>query len=213
MRGFLKFSAWTLGILTVICLILYFALFDVWTVPSGNPHLTLSIMPTLGEGDVVITMRKSGGERGDLLKCADPDPQYAGQFLIGRLEGKSGEKIDINGEVPSIDGSRTPSPSACDPAQITLKNPDTDEDVELRCSIEELGSVRYEALRAATRTEPPSKLVVDEGKVYLLSDNRHMHLDSRDYGTIDPSTCKHIVFRLWSKDGFGDSKHRFNFLL
>src|SRR6516162_5028617 len=128
MRGFLKFLAWTVGILAAICLILYFTLFDVWTVPTGNQHLNLAIMPTLGEGDVVLTMRRSGGDRGDLLKCADPDPQYAGQFVIGRLEGKSGEKIVIDSEVPSIDGTRTPSPSACDPAQTTLTNPDTGEE-------------------------------------------------------------------------------------
>ena len=211
MRGLFKFLSWTIAIVGVACLVLYVTLLDVWTVPSDDPHLNVSIRPTLNAGDVVITMRHGSPQRGDLLKCADP--QSPARFVIAREEGKAGEKIDINGEVPSIDGSRTPSPSACDPHELTMKNPDTDEDVELLCSLEELGAVKYEALRAKARTEPPSKWTVEKDRIYVLSDNRHLHVDSRDYGTVDPNTCKHIVFRLWSKDGFGDALHRFNFLL
>jgi hypothetical protein len=39
-----------------------------------------------------------------------------------------------------------------------------------------------------------------------------MHLDSRDFGTIDPSSCQHIVFRLWGTTGFSDASHRFTII-
>jgi signal peptidase I len=92
-------------------------------------------------------------------------------------------------------------------------HPDTQQQVELGCSYEDLGGVTYRALRNRARPEPPSHYTVEKDKVYLLSDNRDMHVDSRDFGTVDPGTCKKIVGRLWSKDGPGDSAHRFNSLL
>ena len=49
---------------------------------------------------------------------------------------------------------------------------------------------------------------IEAGKWYLVSDDRHIHLDSRDFGQIDPTTCQHIVYRLQSAKGFGDSKRR-----
>ena len=211
MRGFMKFLAWTFGALAVICLVLYFTLLDVWTVPEDDPQMGVSMVPTLAPGDLVVTMRHGGTSRGNLLKCADP--QAPGRFVVAREEGVAGEKIEVNGESPSIDGTRTPSPSACEVPDLTLKDVRTGEDVELHCSLEELGSVKYEAVRAKTRQEPPTKWTVEKDRIYLISDNRHMHVDSRDYGTLDPTTCKHIVFRLWSKGGWSDDKHRFNFLL
>jgi signal peptidase I len=210
-RGFLKFLAWTVAVLGAVFLVLYLTLFDFWTVPSDDPRMSASIQPMLAAGDVLVVMRHGSPDRGDLLRCSDP--QAPGRFVIAREEGRGGEKIDLVEEAPSIDGTRTPSPAACDPPEMTMKDPDTGEEVELLCSMEELGSVSYKALRAKARREAPTSFRVEKGRIYVVSDNRHIHVDSRDYGTVDPDTCKHLVFRLWSKDGFGDREHRFNFLL
>jgi signal peptidase I len=43
---------------------------------------------------------------------------------------------------------------------------------------------------------------------YLLSDDRHVHVDSRDFGALDVTACQHIVFRLVGAGGFGDDKKR-----
>jgi hypothetical protein len=43
-----------------------------------------------------------------------------------------------------------------------------------------------------------------------MSDNRVMHLDSRDYGQVQAQACQRIGFRLWSAAGWWDAKHRFN---
>jgi signal peptidase I len=53
--------------------------------------------------------------------------------------------------------------------------------------------------------------LVEPGKVFLVSDDRHIHKDSRDFGQVDGAACEHVVFRLWG-ESFGDSSHRFNVL-
>ena len=59
-----------------------------------------------------------------------------------------------------------------------------------------------------TRTERRS-VDVGAGKVFLLSDNRSYHEDSRDFGTVPLSSCRgRIFFRLWGKGGWADDKNR-----
>ena len=76
----------------------------------------------------------------------------------------------------------------------------------------EFGGNTHEALFATEHAEGNRSVTVDPGKILLVSDNRHMHLDSRDFGTVDPSSCEHIVFRLWGHSGYGDAPHRFNLI-
>jgi hypothetical protein len=54
--------------------------------------------------------------------------------------------------------------------------------------------------------------LIQPGRWYLVSDDRHIHLDSRDYGQIDPATCQHIVFRVASARGFGDADKRLSII-
>jgi signal peptidase I len=210
MRGWFKTLAWIFGVLGTICLVLYAFVFDVWTVPTDDPMMAASIEPTLSAGDVVLVTRHTTPGRGNLLRCADP--QAAGRFVIARMIGKWGDRIDIASEVVSIDGKHTPSPRACEPPSCIMKNPATGDDVQLLCSIEEFGEMSYSALRGKDRLEPPTRATVEQNVVYLVSDNRHLHVDSRDFGQIDPSSCQHIVFRLWGTTGAGDTKHRFSLI-
>jgi signal peptidase I len=65
--------------------------------------------------------------------------------------------------------------------------------------------------KAATQTA--SKTEVGPGMVFLLSDNIDFHDDSRDYGTLEASTCtEKIVFRLWSDGGFKDEENRLSYI-
>lgn len=206
MRAWLKFLAWVAVILAVATGLLYAFVFDVWTVPSDDPMESASIEPTLSAGDVVLVSRHTSVARGNLLRCADP--QAPGRFVIARAIGTSGEKLEIRDEVVSLDGKRLPSPRACDVPETILHDPQSDDDVPMRCSVEDFGERDFWALRAAGRTEPPTSAVVELGRWYLVSDDRHIHVDSRDFGQIDPATCLHIVFRLEGRDGFGDQKKR-----
>jgi signal peptidase I len=201
-----RLLAWVGGVLGIVAAILYLFVFDVWTIPSDDPMEAASIEPTVSTGDIVLLSKHSSVARGSLLRCADP--QAAGRYVIARAIASGNERIDLQNEVVMLDGHRQPSPRACDQPRYTLLNPQTNEDVDMRCSIEEFGERDFQVLAAMQHPEPPITATVEAGRWYLVSDDRHIHVDSRDFGTIDPSTCEHIVFRLQSRKGFSDSKTR-----
>jgi signal peptidase I len=210
MRTWLKIVMWVVGVLGAVALVLYLGFFDVWTVPTDDPMLAASIEPTLTAGDVVVVTRRTEVARGNLLRCADP--QAPGRFVIARAIARFGDEIEIEGESVSIDKRRTPSPRACDDPSEVIHDPQSGDDVTLACSIEEYGEMTYNALRSSDHPEAPTVVKVQPDHWYLVSDDRHVHLDSRDYGQIDPRTCQHIVFRLQSAKGFWDSKRRLNII-
>jgi signal peptidase I len=205
MRTWFKLVAWVLGILGVAALVLYIFVFDVWTVPTDDDMESASIEPTLSAGDVVLLSRHTSIGRGNLLRC--PDPQMPGRFVIARAIASPGENIEVRDEVVNIDGKRMPSPRACEPPEVLVHDPQSNEDMTLRCSVEDYGERDFGTLRSVDHPEPPTKVHVESGW-YFLSDDRHVHVDSRDFGQLDPASCQHIVFRLVSKAGFGDSKKR-----
>jgi signal peptidase I len=209
MRAWLKVLVWVaVGIGAALLVLRQF--FVAWRVPADDPLLSASIEPTLSAGDLVVVVRSASVARGSLLRCADPDAP--GRFVVGRAIGRSGDLVELGSEVVSLDGHRTPSPRACDAPTMTVYDPRTGEDVDLSCSIEEYNDRSFCALRAMQQQEPPTKVTVEPGLWFLVSDNRHVHLDSRDYGQVDPNTCQPIVFRLVSAAGFGDSKHRLSII-
>jgi signal peptidase I len=210
MRTWLKLLAWPAGIVGVAVLVLYGVFFDVWTVPSDDPLLAASIEPTLRAGDVVVVTRHTSVARGNLLRCADP--QAPGRFVIARAIGSFGDAIGFNGDTVNIDGRRTPSPRACDPPSMIVHNPNTNDDDKLECGVEEYGEMTFWALRSRDHPEPATSATVEAGKWFLVSDDRHVHLDSRDYGQIDPATCQHIVSRVVGAAGLSDDKRRFDII-
>jgi signal peptidase I len=206
MRTWFRITFWVLGVVGAALLVLYLGFFDVWTVPADDPLLSAAIEPTLSAGDVVVLTRRTDVSRGDLLRC--DDPQAPGRFVIARAIGKFGDTIEV-GESVSLDGKRTPSPRPCDPPSAVIHDPQTNEDENLVCSVEEYGDMNYDALRSNEHPLPVVKAPVEAGKWYVVSDDRHIHLDSRDFGQIEPRTCKHIVFRVVSAAGFfADGKRR-----
>ena len=210
MRTWLKLVAWVVGILGGAALLLYIFVFDVWTIPSDDPMEAASIEPMLSAGDVVLVSRHTTVTRGNLLRC--PDPQAPGRFVIARAIASTGEHIDILNEVVSLDSKRLPSPRACDTPLVLIHDPQSDADVNLQCSIEDFGERDFWALRAADHPEPPFKAQVEPGRWFLVSDDRHVHVDSRDFGQIDVSACLHIVYRVESAAGIGDEKKRLSII-
>jgi signal peptidase I len=211
MRTWFRLVAWLVGVVGAVLLALYAFFFDVWTVPADDPLLAASVEPTLSAGDVVVVTRHTTVSRGNLVRC--DDPQAAGRYIVARAMARFGDRLEIQSEVVLIDGKHTPSPRACDIPRVDLFNPQTSEDVSLVCSIEEYGEMAYSALRAEDRPEPPTRPVTVEAmRWFLVSDDRHVHLDSRDFGQIDPATCQHIVYRLVGAAGFGDTKKRLSII-
>ncbi|HZU83770.1 MAG TPA: S26 family signal peptidase [Polyangiaceae bacterium] len=206
MRTWLKIVGYLLATVGAILFVLHQLLLEVWRVPTDDPLLAASIEPTLTAGDLVVVTRHASVGRGNLLRCADP--QADGRFVVARAIGRYGDEIELTDEVVSLDGQRNPSPRACDTPSIVVHDPREDDDVTLSCSIEEYGDLPFSVLRARSHQERPTKAKVEPGKWFLVSDDRHVHLDSRDYGQIDPTTCQHVVFRLVGAAGFGDKKSR-----
>jgi signal peptidase I len=60
--------------------------------------------------------------------------------------------------------------------------------------------------------DPKVERTVPDEVYFLASDDRDLHDDSRDYGFVTIATCKTIAFRLWSKNGWGDSEHRLTYI-
>jgi signal peptidase I len=211
MRTLFKIVLWLAVVLGAVLGGLYALLFDVWRLPADDPMLSASIAPTVAPGDVLVISRGGGSiQHGNLVRC--DDPQAPGRFVVARAMGHSGEAVAINGEMVSVDGHRNPSPHACDEIQRTLTDPTTGQDVQLVCSVEELGNVEFEALHSDSQPLPAMKATVEPGRWFLVSDDRHLHVDSRDYGAVDARSCQHIVFRIVGASGLLDPKSRFSII-
>ena len=197
------------GVLRLTCL-------RWWQVPLDDPDLAASIAPTLGPGDWVILWRATSPGFGDLVLC--PDPEDPDEVFIGRIAAEGGDRLQID-EMGSltVNNARMRSERACESAKITVENPRSGDEIELRCDVETLGGVHH------PRALPPSSKVplkpiamtreVEPGSVFLISDNRFLPFDSRDFGPLPTASCKEAVkFRLVSRLGFSDVRTRLSII-
>lgn len=186
-----------------------------WQVPDDDPDLAASVSPTLGAGDWVVLWRGTEPSFGDLVVC--PDPEDPADVVIGRIAGEPGDilEIDDRGWL-KINGSRIGADTACNVPKFTVENPRGGDDVQLRCDIEVLGG-RYHQ-RAVVPPKAPLKPLagkreVSAGSVFLVSDNRYLSFDSRDYGPLTRGSCgEMVVFRLVSRLGFADAATRLSWI-
>lgn len=198
---------WITAIALVVGTVLYFTMLEPWTIPTDDLQLAASIEPVLAAGDYVLVSRSYTNDTGALVRCTDPD--VPGRFVIGRIVSKTGEAIDFRGGILFIDNHTPPASAACEVPRYTLRHPTTNEEIELNCLNEELGGGFHPTLRAKV-ADKDTHVIVDPGQVFLASDNRAMHSDSRDFGTVPTLSCQRIVLRMWSGSGIGDGQHRFN---
>lgn len=207
MRKLWRGLGWTIGVLVVVGLLLRLTAFDVWTLPD-DAFLGASTAPTLAAGDTVILLRRGTPGFGDLVRC--PDPTDPSSFVIGRIGGVEGDKVEVEGRKLTVNGRVYEGESACSEQKIFVKHPETLKDVELWCEIVQMGGGwHYRASSTSIFNEPKKTVTVGPGMVFLVSDDRALHDDSRDYGLVPRSSCtERIVARLWSKAGWSDDKTR-----
>ncbi|HSQ61775.1 MAG TPA: signal peptidase I [Polyangiaceae bacterium] len=206
MRKLVRILIWTLLVCAVLAGGMY-ALFDPWMVPGDDAQFAVSIEPTLSAGDIVLVSRMASPADGNLARCSDPDSP--GRYVVGRVIGSGTDMVEFANGGMTINGKRPNSAFACD--AVHLKNPATQEDMELGCSMEEFAGTTHPALvgKAADRD---SKAQLEPGKLFLVSDDRVLHLDSRDFGQVSAISCHTIVARLWGLSGWGDAKRRLTIL-
>lgn len=207
MDKLLKFLLWTGGILAALIAVGRLLLFEGWTVPD-DPYTAASIAPTLRAGDYVLVLTRGDSSFGDLVRCPDPDDNS--RYVIGRIAGLGGDDVEIQGPMLRVNGKSYTATEACTEPSFLVQHPETRNDVELQCSRVEMGGGWH--YRGTTGKQSPSndhKKSVGTENVYLLSDNRELHEDSRDFGTVPHASChQRIFFRLWSAAGWGDVESR-----
>lgn len=207
MSRFRKGLLWTIGGLLVVALLLRLFVLKVWTIPD-DPYLSASLAPTLSGGDTVIVITRGTPGFGDLVRC--PDPESAGAFVVGRIAGVENDRIEVEAATLRVNDQRYAGDMACADGRIKVVHPDTKNEVELSCDVVQMGGGwHYRATGTQVLYEPKKTVTVGKGMVFLVSDNRALHDDSRDYGLLPRSACQErIAFRLWGKSGWSDSKHR-----
>jgi signal peptidase I len=202
---------WTLGVIAAIALLLRALLFDVWKVPD-DPILAASVAPTLAGGDVVVLLTSGTPGFGELVRCADPDTP--GSYVVGRIAGVGGDVVETEGSLLIRNDTRYVPESACPNPKVTIKHPTTGLDVEIGCDVIAMGGDRH--FRGTSPQGPLERKVRTEVRtstVFILSDNRNFHDDSRDFGVQPVELCKdRILLRLWSKDGWSDEENRLTYV-
>lgn len=198
---------WLGAITGAIGLLLYLFVFDTWVVPGDDPLTLAALQPLLGAEDRILTRRGSTPKTPELARCLAPDG--SGKYVVGRVFGVAGDRVEINNERVAVNGKSPQTRFAC--PTVNVVHPVSGDQVPLTCSVEDNGSFVYSVLLHPEYREGQRQTKVEAGKLYLVSDNRHIHHDSRDFGPVDASTCEHVVFRLWGPS-FSDASRRFNIL-
>jgi signal peptidase I len=208
MSKFLRFVAWTLIIIGALIGLLRLTVIRWWHVPLGDPYLEASLAPSLRGGDWVILWRGSPPIEGNLVLC--PEPKAAGRYVIARILGEKGDHVTLENGGVLVNGRRFATEGNCD--RFTVRDPGTGQEVKQGCGLEVVASRTHQRGEIQTTLPEPTAAEVDvpNGHVYLVSDNRQFPWDSREFGTVERSTCPEtVIFRLVSKDGFSDVPNRF----
>jgi signal peptidase I len=211
MEKLIRAILWIAGLLAVLGLIGRLVAFKVWQIPS-DPTLAASIAPTLDAGDTVLVLFRGTPGFGDLVRCTDPEDPT--KYIIGRIAGLDHDVVEAEGRSLLVNNQRYENESVCDEQTHQVAHPTTGSMVDLRCDIVKMGGGWHYRGFSATE-ERPSKVrkEVPGGQLFLISDDRTYHDDSRDYGTVPASSCtERIVFRITGKGGWSDEKARMTFI-
>lgn len=178
-----------------------------WQVPSDDPWLQASIAPTLRGGDWVLLWRLTAPHAGDLVLC--PEPNHPTRPVIGRIAAQGGQRIEVDGAQIRLNGHAAPAEQACLEGQFSVEDPQTHLPLEQTCTLEKIGGGIHPRGNISGQPPDPVSTTVEPDRVFLLSDNRQLPYDSRDFGTVDEGSCKETVFfRVMGAKGFSDVKQR-----
>ena len=190
-----------------------------WRVPDDDPYLEASVAPTLRGGDLLVLWRLTKPEVGDLVLCPEPvepsadgEVTSSGRIVIGRIVAEGGDSVHVKAGRVHVNGRPLPTDSSCEESTFSVRDPETQKELTQHCSLEKIGATVHQMGGTGPETQLPldqSAVEVNEGQVWLASDNRMLPFDSRDYGALDQDVCKEtVVFRLVSAQGFFDVERR-----
>ncbi len=185
LKSIAKFFAWVAGIIIVVGAV--FRIFLVETAIVAHDGMS----PTLSAGDRVVLWRSSDFAIGDVVVCLHP--REAGRYVLGRVMGKAGMRIetfrgqlDIAGSRPVVDFRGTRRWLDITTGRVR----------EMRFGIEQLAADEHEFMVDPHETFAIRPVQVTRG-LYLIGDNRtYRGEDSRAFGPVDESTCRGKVFMI-----------------
>jgi len=212
MGKFSKAILWTIGILVGLGILLRVTILKAWKLPD-DPVLSASVAPSLAGGDLVLMMYRGLPSFGDLVRCSDPENPE--RYTVGRIVGVAGDVVDLESFRLMVNNKHYDNHSACPKPKFKVEHPTSGAEVELNCDVVEMGGGWHYRGYSPKSFNPQAKthMEVGEGMVFLLSDDREFHDDSRDYGLLPIDSCKdRIVFRLWGKEAWGDTSRRMMFI-
>ncbi|RYE82688.1 MAG: signal peptidase I [Myxococcales bacterium] len=211
MGKWLRTIGWTAIVLAVILGALRATVLRWWRVPTDDPTLGASLAPSLYPGDFVLLWRGTV-KFGDLARCADPEAP--GRYVVGRIMGEPNDDLELGGDTVSVNGKRSVQEHSCSPGTVSIPDPTSGAPTDLHCGVETIiGHKHKRGTSAASAHILQRKVQVGPGQFYLVSDNRAMPFDSRNYGGLPQASCKETVFfRLHGAKGFGDVETRLTFI-
>lgn len=185
-----------------------------WRIPSDDPYLDASIRPTLRAGDLVILWRLTEPNVGDLVLCPEPtrEDTESGRIVIGRIVAEQRDAVAVKDGRILVNDQAFAIDSRCAESDFLVQDPETNEEFEQHCSMERVGATVHKVGRNGVGIRPvPDRSAIDvnDGAVWLASDNRQLPYDSRDYGSVPRDECTEtVIFRLVSAGGYFDVASR-----
>ncbi len=212
MGKLLRAVGWVVFLLVLLGAALRATMVTNWTIPDDNTRFGISMEPSLTAGDTVLLLSHGTPGFGDLVRCTDPDD--AASFVVGRIAGLSGDIVEVSGRDLRVNGTRYNSERGCPNPRLTVTHPTSHQEVTLVCDeIDMGGRLHYRGYTSKNDIFTTSKTSVTSGNVFLVSDDRSYHDDSRDFGQVPLSSCNNrIFFRLWGKDGWKDDVRRLTYI-
>ncbi len=216
MKPWMRWSLWGILFFGALFGALRYWVIDFYTVPeTATEPANWANAPNLEPGDFVLVWRMGKPHIGDVVRCPDPSaPPEAPRWLVARVIGITGDKIEMLEGQLRINGFRVPTGACTGQPRKVVDESGTE--VDMVCYSEELGGGKHDVqvlpnAPAAAALEQ----VIAPGKLFLLSDNRSppWNRDSREVGQVDLDSCtQRLAVRLVSKQGWKDADRRMGFL-
>ena len=190
MRDFMKGLFKFIGVVAVIAAIAGGVLYAFYVKVVEVGHNGMA--PTMFVGDRVLVWNGHNFDLGDIALC--PHPTEPGRYVMGRVVGRTGQRVAIERGALRINGE-TPESDLHSP--ISWLDAETGRTEQMVWGIESILNHDHTFFVRAGRAGVPDlrEARVRGGQLYLLSDNRtHRGEDSRTFGGVTESSCVGSVF-------------------
>jgi signal peptidase I len=171
---------------------------EAFQIPSG------AMVPALLVGDRIMVRKSRGGiARGDVIVFKYPADQRTD--YVKRVVAVGGDTISVRGGVPSINGIPLDHDEIAQPCSDDAEPADPHPCALVR----ETNAGRSYTIMFTPGAHAPdfSSIVVPEGEVFVMGDNRDNSFDSRRWGTVKVDLVKGTAtLTWWSTDPAGGTR-------